>query len=470
MSFLGRLRNRLLGVNTITAQVEALGAGLTRWADEKFGVLGSEVDALKESAQTSHEALTALSTRLDDVAVKADQAQLAYVEALRQLRLNVREDTTAIYTRQPASWAAPQMRPWGTLPRGSSATEIARIGFLIHEMELINHYASVWDLLPAGSFDVLLTDAADQIENRQVFSRWPCTAYSAGDVLARDEYYRYLVSNHPIELGERPLIKRLGQTNVRFMYAAGKSGWNLSEWNNLYDVIMCFGPYHAANFAHCSSASIVQMGYPRFDRYFNEAVDRAALCQRFGCDPEKPVVVWLPTWKTLSSVGWYDEEISALMDHYNVLVKLHPLMASSEPDRVRALAERPLTRLITEVEDNVPLYQLADFMLFDYGGPPLAAIYTDKRSVLLNVPGVDTDALAGSDSPDVALRRSLVNVGPGDAGIRSILEDQKGWEQQAEVRRSLRRQYFAPHYGISSQVAAHYLQNLAALIPDRAAT
>ncbi|PKO46932.1 MAG: hypothetical protein CVU29_04300 [Betaproteobacteria bacterium HGW-Betaproteobacteria-22] len=335
-----------------------------------------------------------------------------------------------------------------------------RIGFLVHTLELVNHYACVWSLLPEGSFDVLLCGEATSSGTAVCFKDANYNILNAEKVIESAARYQYLVSNHPIDLTDAPLIKRLGTTNVRFMYAAGKSGWNLSEWNKLYDVIFCFGPYHAAKFSDSTEAVVLQMGYPRFDRYFTQQVDRGDLLARYGCDSLKQTVVWLPTWKALSSVTHYDAEISALTDRYNVVIKLHPLMPESEPERVQALLRHHFTHVITDTTDNLPLYQLADFMLFDYGGPPLAAIYTDKNLILLNVDGAGRDSLTGEDSPDITIRKHLVNVNPGDMAIAALLADPSIWEQQRAVRHALRKTYFAPYYGFSSQVAASALLNL----------
>jgi hypothetical protein len=171
-------------------------------------------------------------------------------------------------------------------------------------------------------------------------------------------------------------------------------------------------------------------------------------------------VVWLPTWKALSSVSYFDAEISALTVRYNVVVKLHPLMPGSEPERVEALRQHHFTHLITDTSDNLPLYQIADFMLFDYGGPPLAGIYTNKNFILLNVEAAAADELTGEDSPDITIRRHLVNVNSGDKAIAELLADSSLWEQQDPVRRALRKTYFAPYYGFSSNVAANALLNL----------
>src|SRR5690606_36797732 len=113
-----------------------------------------------------------------------------------------------------------------------------------------------------------------------------------------------------------------------------------------------------------------------------------------------------------------------------------------------------------------PLYQLADFMLCDYGGSPMASIYTDKRLILLNVPDAEQDALTGSKSPDILLRKHITNVDAKDKAIAGLLPDEAVWEQQAAARFALRRYYFAPYHGYSAQVAADTLRHLQYILPS----
>jgi len=336
-----------------------------------------------------------------------------------------------------------------------------RVGFLFHTPELLNHFSPVIDLLPAGSFELLVCqDAENSSEMNSAAYRWKARMITAREVLSSGKRYDYLVSNHPAMLGEPLILKHLAEKNVRFMYAAGKSGWNLAGWNALYDLILCFGPYHAAEFAKRSNAVILQMGYPRLDGFFNAAIDVGRLKKRFRCDPAKQTVVWLPTWKTLSSLGHFDRQVSALTATYNVVVKLHPLTLGNEPERVTALRQYPFTDFIADASDNLPLYQLADFMLFDYGGPPFAGIYTDKRMVLLNVPDAEKDSLTGEDSPDITIRQTIVNIDADHGDIARLLADGELWAAQDLQRQALRRQYFAPYYGFSARVAALALSNL----------
>lgn len=361
-------------------------------------------------------------------------------------------------------------------PRGINAPDPAprrpqsfgRSGFVFHTPELLNHFSGVMDLLPAGSFDLVVCgEAENSPAMAAAASRWKARITSARDALEAGWRYDSLVSNHPTMLGNPALIKQLATINVRFMYAVGKSGWNLSNWNDVYDLILCFGPYHANELAKRTNAVILQMGYPRLDGFFTEATDADKLRRQFDCDPDRKTVVWLPTWKALSSMDLFGRQISALTSRYNVVVKLHPLSLGTEPERVQALQRHPFTRLITDASDNLPLYKLADFMLFDYGGPPFAAVYTDKRMLLLNIPGAENDPFTGEDSPDITIRRQIANIDAHNGDIEEMLNDERLWKDQKEQRRLLRRQYFAPYYGFSARVAALALLNLQQVVGSR---
>jgi len=345
----------------------------------------------------------------------------------------------------------------------------AHTAFLLHTLELINHFAPVWDQLPQGSFDIVLFDVT-QSAAVAATRRWNCRLWDVDEIIRSRHKFRFLVSNHPaVGTYNPPLVQQIAEHNIRFMYAAGKTGWNLSPWNQLYDVILCFGPYHAEAFSEICDADIIQMGYPRFDRYFNEQPDLTALRSQYGCDPNKDTIVWLPTWKALSSVSHFDKEIGALTEKYNVIAKVHPLMPGSEPHRVQALEQQPLTSLITDHSDNLPLYQLADFMLFDYGGPPMAALYTDKNFLLLDVPNASQDIFTGTQSPDIALRRYFKHLPSGSGELEGLLADDALWDEHKAICKELRRKYFAPHYGFAAHVAAQALTHMDKIIAQRKA-
>ena len=68
--------------------------------------------------------------------------------------------------------------------------------------------------------------------------------------------------------------------------------------------------------------------------------------------------------------------------------------------------------------------------------------------------------MTAGDSPDLFIRKYLVNVDPKKGQIAHILADSSLWDEQETVRRRLRNYYFSPYFGFSSQIAASMLLNL----------
>lgn len=342
-----------------------------------------------------------------------------------------------------------------------------RIGFLIHLPELFNHFRSVWQHMPAGSVEVAVTGLnSDVAEIVQTCEKMGIPWRHAHEMLQKGERFETLVSNHPNHdihgAGSPYLPQSIGQRNLRFMYATGKAGWNFQPWNDVYDAILCFGPYQAEKLDF-SRALKVQMGYPRFDRFFNTPVDRDQRLRELGCDPARKTIVWLPTWKDLCTIDAFAEQIAALQSDYNVIVKPHPITVSSEPARMQKLAA--FSCCISTTFDNVELFQLADVLLCDYGGSAFGAIYTDKNVLLLDLPQAENDAFVGSDSPDIWLRRVMPHLGPADAHqLPALLANPALWDEQAGIRHGLRQYFFAPYYGYASQVAALAISNAGKLL------
>ena len=345
---------------------------------------------------------------------------------------------------------------------------ISRPAFLVHSETVGLHFLPIWNCLKSRPFDILLYEDAKIPSS---FKPSTCVEIrTVNEVLKKNEKYTVLVSNHYVSsksLGVRvPLIKSLAIRNIRLMYAAGKLGWNLSDWNKFYDGILCFGPFHAKEFEQKFQLPTAQIGYPRLDSYFNQKFNKSKLLERYNCDPQKKTIVWLPTWKNLSSVGYFDEEVSLLSNQYNIIVKLHPMMVQKEADKVVKLKKFKFNALIDYEEDNIPLYFLADYMLFDYGGPAFAGLYLGKKFLMLNVPGADNDRWLTTRSPELLLREFTGAVNPGDDQIKLKIIELTNDETFNTKLKDLRNEMFALNFGNSSLKAAHCIENLNWLAKD----
>lgn len=335
--------------------------------------------------------------------------------------------------------------------------------------EMFHHYRNVLERLGRDAFELVLLFGPGERELTATLDALGYRYVFVEELLRTGTVYRHLVSEHRFAgRGPVSLQKIIGVINVRFMYALGKSRWNFSAWNRLYDLILCFGPFQVERLGFCTRTLKREIGYPRYDKFFTEQIDREQWLRRFGCDPRKKTVVWLPTWKKLSSVALYAEAVASLLGECNVVVKPHPLSLVHEPDLVAQLEGRGFTAVIRELVDNTYLYAIADVVLCDYGGPPFGAIYTDRNLLLLNLPGAERDENTGADSADLLLRRHIVNLDPERrAELGAIVRDDAGWARQARERAVLRDLFFAPHRGDASRAAAEVLGSLDALFRAR---
>jgi len=346
-----------------------------------------------------------------------------------------------------------------------------RMAFALHSSELVNHFGPIWSHLDPDGFEIVFA-SPDPTGNERIARFAAEHGYRArfvGDALAEGRSYATVVSNHMGAAGDvgpdwEPGVLRLGERQVRLMYALGKDAWNFAPWNEKYDLILAWGPYQAARLAEFDRPRIVQVGYPRFDRFFRITETRRDAVARLGGDPDRPTLAWLPTWSRHSSIDAFAEGIAALRDQFNVLLKVHPLTATAEPARMARLADLGL-RPVGDVNfDNVELFHAADMVAADYGGSAFGAIYADRELVLLNTPGVGSDGddpAMGPDSLDVQLREWILNVDPGESdAIRGYYTDASAREQQRSTRARLRRSLFAPFDGCAGEVAATVLRNV----------
>jgi hypothetical protein len=328
---------------------------------------------------------------------------------------------------------------------------------------MFNHYRPVWEKLGRDNFDlVLYGDVNSRETSRSMASSEGYSVIDYESICDNAKKYPIFVSNHSIyKYKGKSLNLSLGEKQVRFMYALGKGKHNFSNWNNDYDLILCFGPYQAQRLRECCSAAIFQMGYPRYDRYFTANINKSKIMQQLGLDTNKQTIVWLPTWKELSTIDDFADVISSLSTQYNVVVKTHPLSAIKDAARLEKLKQFTFSKVITEIYDNLELYAIADWIVSDYGGTAFGALYLDKPLLLLNMPNAENDSLTGAGSPDILLREQIVNVDKQQRwGMGELFLDKTIWQEQVLCRRMLRQQHFFPSYGCSASLAVTALQNI----------
>lgn len=344
--------------------------------------------------------------------------------------------------------------------------KIDKIGFCIHFAELINHYAAIWKSLDIDTFSILIA-CPTKLENDYIINYANEHGYKyllTDKALKQKLEFKVLVSNQPFAAGHvrgQANVWLLGHIQVRMMYALGKAKWNFSPWNQKYNTILCWGKYHQDMLQNFPGVELVQVGYPRFDDYYNNPTDKALVAKNLELDPDKKTVLWLPTWHKMSSIDQYGDAISKLEKNFNLVVKVHPNTYTEEPERMAVLKRFGIKNVDDPFINNIGLISIADWVLADYGGSAFAAIYADTNVLLLNLSNPAEDELMGEHSLDLQLRQWLPSIDVNHAtNIKNILNDDELWSQKTEIYQQLRDYLFFPTSGNAGALAAAELKRL----------
>lgn len=403
---------------------------------------------------------------------------------------------------------------------------IDKIAFFVHEPTMYVHYAPVWAQLPRERFCIILYGhcAIEGPETLPQVQKFLAAVEALNyeivrfiDLLRTGGKYRYVVSNHVMGglsrhkdklanrvkrkasnilmdllndlrlLGQKspkyglvyidPLQYRplqVGRIQVRFMYGADISpGWSLQEWNQMYDLFLCHGPNDAAVLGQQFRGKTMIMGYPRYDGYFDPALDTSSVVEEFGIDPGKKTILWMPTTGAkkgesgkISSIPHFAEPIARLMSTYNVIVRPHPISFRNDPEFIELLERLGYKIDRDATRDMNKLFKVADYVLCDYGGSAFGAIYLDKNLLLLETPAAQSASCAAESSNlDLHEHFPVLTVEKADR-LEELLADLSVWQEQISRRQQLFEKYFANNRGESARCAAEILGNLDEILKD----
>jgi hypothetical protein len=384
---------------------------------------------------------------------------------------------------------------------------IDRVGFLVHEPNLWAHYSSVWEELDRDRFAVVLTerfretDGPGSLGVRDFLRKLEAKNYRvdwAVELRERVVKYTCIVSNHKISgssLQPTPAWRRLlsstkksiksgsrfhsdpidarqylplqlGERQVRFMYGADiGDGWSLADWNRIYDLFLCHGPNDEEQISRRFRGRTFQMGYPRYDGYFDPALDVSAIADEFAIDTAKRTVLWMPTFgEHACSIPHFAEELAKLKDDYNFIVRPHPISFSRKPEDIERLRSSGFQIDGDPLRDMNCLYRVVDAVVCDYGGSPFGALYLGKRVVLLDVPG-SSDWYTVKGTSNFELRECMPTFDVSNVKqLGACFARDDFWEQRHAREDKLRNKYFANFRGTSSKRAAEALMKVDEMI------
>lgn len=266
---------------------------------------------------------------------------------------------------------------------------------------------------------------------------------------------------------------------VRVLDGCAKGLATFAPWSAYFDIALAFGPYTKEYLMPLNITHTI--GYPKFDEWFSRAVNqKETKCVKSQVNPNKKILLYLPTHGGLSSLHVFTGAILSLRKKYNILVKLHRHNKLTEPDAVTALTQDNII-IFGSKDDMLPLLYAADAIISDSSSAAIETLLTDKPMIILDTSYVNKEAWrkheegdefngfwysggieyresAGKKLRDLFSRFGLVAKNPDE--IELALENALGasWKASLKERHQFRNYIFAHQDGTSGKRAANIIR------------
>jgi hypothetical protein len=218
-----------------------------------------------------------------------------------------------------------------------------------------------------------------------------------------------------------------------FHGVAGKYGFDaptgsMRQWDRLFFVNeRRLRNFIAAGAIDADSPAARLIGMPKVDCLVDGSLQRAPILRDLGLDPERPTVLYAPTWSPASSLNRMGvpliEHLAALP--VNLIVKLHDRSRDRRPqysggidwvNRLTPLLQRPTTLLATTA-NITPCLVAADVMITDHSSAGFEYLLLDRPLVRIDIPELLDQA---NVHPDYA--RLLASCAHNVIGVQAALD------------------------------------------------
>jgi tetratricopeptide (TPR) repeat protein len=238
----------------------------------------------------------------------------------------------------------------------------------------------------------------------------------------------------------------------RTMYGVGatQDSYGHGAVNIGMDAIFVHGVRsHQQIAAHVPSNRIVITGFPKYAAYLRGEFPTEEWRARFGCDPAKKTLAYVPTWAHNSSLDRFPAAIAALAERYNVLFKPHHNNIHFEAERLDPLLNAAGVKRLPDVTSIVPYLACADLVLADVrSGSFTEAFLLDRPTVGLSPTG---DRAADNLIEDAYLAAHVC----ADAGeLAAMVDEALTADPHRDGRRRLAGQLFTRFDGRDDIVTA----------------
>lgn len=349
-----------------------------------------------------------------------------------------------------------------------------KFAIIVHEAVVFSHYKNFLNNLDKSQFCILtknLTKKGTGSEgNLALYNYLDNQGYlyeTFSYAVSNGIKFPYVITNHVISnFYDRPISKLVGHKQIRFMYGADiGDGWSLQSWNEMYDYFLCHGENDKNAIESRFKGKTFIMGYPRYDGYFDPALDTRSVIDEFKLDTTKKTILWMPTLGgDYSSIPRFAEKLKHLIGPYNFIIRPHPISFVQEPDYITLLERCGYLIDRNAIRDMNALYKIADIVLADNGGSPFSAIFMGKHVVFLEVPddlGDNPNSHHIVNTSVNALKQVLPVISEQNPKkLEVLLESEDFYCENNRQVEALFKQYFNCPRGGGAQRVANFLNSL----------
>lgn len=196
------------------------------------------------------------------------------------------------------------------------------------------------------------------------------------------------------------LFNRRATKKAHIFHGISFKGKAYTEHIKKYDKAFLIGPYQRRQFVDRGilapdDARMLDIGMPKIDPLVNGEIDREEVLRKLGLDPQKPVVLYAPTWRKESSLNTMGEPLIdtvAAMEDVQLIVKIHDLSynpATNRKDWAAVFREKQVagTRAkFVHYGDITPLLAAADLLISDASSTANEFLLCDRPVIFMDVP------------------------------------------------------------------------------------
>ena len=223
------------------------------------------------------------------------------------------------------------------------------------------------------------------------------------------------------------------------------------------------------------NSELHKVGYPKMDPYFTgKNFNRDKILKSLGLDPEKPVILFAPTYKPTCMYDLKEAIFESTKD-YNLIIKLHHYAwmgkyASHKQHKIfeDQIENYPHAIIIPKDDYNIlPLLFVADTLVSEASGAITEFLATGKTGVIYNLDQEnlkhsDGEALLGFDNREY-LKKSFVHIDTPKELNTGIMLALNPTDEMKKVQNSDREKIF---YKLDGHASIRVKQIIEQLISD----